>query len=290
MNRNGRQERQVTKPAFSITANWILLLLVGFVISTSLLATDRLVIAHRGGVVDRHRSENSLSALAEAIRRGYTHVEVDARITADGHVVCFHNDSLREETGMEGRISTKTLEEIIKIKLTRSGETIPTFEQYVARCAGRIGVMVDLKGCAEKFIEPYANEIIEALTKHRLLTSALILINKTPKNNQDKIIPHFLGKSRVSWRHSLAETQKIRDQVPNLGQDYYVFNHGADFDQTEVRGFQALGLQVIVSINTQHYAREDALAEGLRHIEAMTSYGVDGLQIDSVYDSVAFQK
>jgi len=39
----------------------------------------RMIIAHRGGVVDAERSENSLKALQEAILRGYTHVENDAR-------------------------------------------------------------------------------------------------------------------------------------------------------------------------------------------------------------------
>ena len=65
----------------------------------------RMIIAHRGGVVDTERSENSFNALQEAILRGYTHVEIDARITADGHVICFHNDDLMEEAGMEGKIS-----------------------------------------------------------------------------------------------------------------------------------------------------------------------------------------
>ena len=61
-----------------------------------------ILIAHRGGVVDEERSQNSFKALEEAIRRGYSHVEIDARITADGHVVCFHNDELMEEAGING--------------------------------------------------------------------------------------------------------------------------------------------------------------------------------------------
>ena len=117
------------------------------------------IIAHRGGVVDEHRSENSFSALEEAINRGYTHVEIDARITADGHAVCFHNDDLQEEAGVDGRISDMTLDQVVNTKLTRSGENIPTFEAYCARCAGRIGVMIDLKGCPTQQIDQYASEI-----------------------------------------------------------------------------------------------------------------------------------
>ena len=59
-------------------------------------------------------------AFEEAIKRSYTHVEVDARMTVDGHVVCFHNDSLFEEAGVDGRISELPLREVTQIVLPRS--------------------------------------------------------------------------------------------------------------------------------------------------------------------------
>jgi len=74
-----------------------------------------ILVAHRGGVVDEERSENSLKALDEAVRRGYTHVEVDARCTRDGHVVCFHLNNMKSETGLDVNIEDLTLEEIQKI-------------------------------------------------------------------------------------------------------------------------------------------------------------------------------
>ena len=42
-----------------------------------------ILVAHRG-VVDETFTENGLPSLEEAIRRGYTHVEVDIRSTKDG--------------------------------------------------------------------------------------------------------------------------------------------------------------------------------------------------------------
>ena len=151
----------------------------------------RFLIAHRGGVVDSERSENSFKALEEAIRRGYTHVEIDARITADGHVICFHNADLIEEAGIEGRISEMSCEAITQVVLTRSGENIPTFEQYCCRCAGRIGVMIDLKGCRSEFVVSYGEKIRLSLEAHGLLEEAMILINKTPRDNQDLIADCF---------------------------------------------------------------------------------------------------
>lgn len=261
---------------------------VGATPSPGTLSPPRIVIAHRGGVVDTNHSENSLSGLEEAIRRGYTHVEVDARCTADGFVVCFHNDSLAEEAGVVGRVSQLPLAKLRRIILIRSQQPIPTFDEFSARCAGRINLMVDLKGCPENFVEGYANQIDTALRRHRLLSNALILINKTPIKNQDKIIPYFYGKCRVSWRQDLAATQRAAANEPSFQQRYYVFNHGADFTTTSVKGFQELGLSVVVSINTQHYQPRSSIDDGKDHIEQMLRFGVDGLQIDSIYDPVLF--
>ncbi len=71
----------------------------------------------------------------------------------------------------------------------------------------------------------------------------------------------------------------------NLARDYFVFAHAKDFTRENVRAYQALGLQVIVSINTFHYTTGDPTQQGLNDIKKMLDYGVDGLQIDAVYDA-----
>ena len=71
-----------------------------------------ILVAHRGGVVDDSLSENSLKAMEEAVKRGYTHIEIDVRITKDGHVVCFHDRNLFRETGVDKNIDDLTLVEI----------------------------------------------------------------------------------------------------------------------------------------------------------------------------------
>ena len=72
------------------------------------------------------------------------------------------------------------------------------------------------------------------------------------------------------------------------GSSFFIFNHAADFDREQVDGFHALGLDVVVSINTFHYREGDPIAQGVRDLERMLALGVDGLQIDSVYDTYLF--
>ena len=93
----------------------IIFIVLFFCCSSEFYRADLLIIAHRGGVVDSLHSENSIKALEEAIRRGYTHVEVDARITADGHVVCFHDEQLMEDTGIRGKISELPVDSVFGV-------------------------------------------------------------------------------------------------------------------------------------------------------------------------------
>ena len=242
-------------------------------------------IAHRGGFVTENLPEHSFPALEEAIRRGYSYAEIDARITKDSRVVCFHDEDLFDQTGITGRISDMNLDQIRKVKLLHTEERILTFEEFCIKCEGRINLMVDLKGCADEQIDAYSFEIEHNLKKYRLLKNSLILINKTPSNNQEKVARRFLHKAKISWRKSLEQTLAGRKVLSDLSSKYYVFNHGADFDYQEVKGFQRMGLSIIVSINTGHYKVGDPVSRGLDDIKAMLTYGVDGIQLDACYES-----
>lgn len=251
-----------------------------------------MLIAHRGGVVDQDHSENSLKAMEEAIRRGYTHVEVDARCTKDGHVVCFHENNMKSEAGLDANLSDLTLEEVRKIVLTRSREHIPTFDEYCARCKGRINLMVDIKGVSDRWIEAYTRQIDEVLRRHGLLENALFLINQFPVGNQEKVVSWFLGRARISWREDLQRTKIRLPHVPDPARYNYVFNSPVDLTREEIDGFHRLGLKVIASVNVDHYRgkKVDSLKQGLEDIRRMLDWGVDGLQIDSCYDPLVFER
>lgn len=175
------------------------------------------------------------------------------------------------------------------VLLPRSGKPIPTLEAYLAACAGRIGVMIDLKGCkTERYTDQYAVGIEAALTAHGLFVDALILVNEPPVHHQDVVAAHFVGKARVAWRKPLEATRRAAGRVPDFAEKFYVFNHSADFTAEDVAGFRALGLQVIVNINAAHYRIGNALKPVSRHLERMLAYGVEGLEVDSCYDGMLF--
>lgn len=232
-----------------------------------------LLVAHRGVVTDA-LPENSLGSLEATIARGYTHIEVDIRATKDGRAVCLHDPSLWRAAGDKRLVESVTFAELREIAPV---ETVPDFDTFCARCAGRIALMPDVKGCAPERREAYTRDIAESLQRHGLAESA-ILIGKADQ------VEGVRGLARFPWRKADEGAAKSDDP----GKHYFAFGHADDFDQVAVEGFQAMGVQVIVSINTLHYPRKEALERGKADIRRMVALGVDGLQIDSVYDDILF--
>lgn len=61
------------------------------------------VVAHRGAW--HGAPENSIASVELAIRNGYEFVEIDVQATADGALVCLHDDTLERMTGQPGLVS-----------------------------------------------------------------------------------------------------------------------------------------------------------------------------------------
>lgn len=240
------------------------------------LPEDFILVAHRG-VVTEDITENSLPALEETIRRGYTHIEVDIRCTKDGHAIAFHDNDLNRIAGVDKKVPELTLAELRK---SVSEETAPTFAKFCEVAAGRIKLMPDVKGAPPELKEAYTKSIDDAMTKHDLHDGALFI-------GRPDITRKFLDKGgKLAWRRTLEHTTDSSHFDEDTPKHYFIFNHAEDFDQETVDGFQELGFEVIVSINTFHYPTDDPIEQGLADVQRMVSYGVDGLQIDSVYDTI----
>lgn len=117
------------------------------------------VIAHRG----EHNGipENSLSAYRKAIDLGCDFVEIDIRTTKDGEFVSIHNATV-DAYVLEGtgKVEDFTLSQLramdIGIKLGGKWKNtkIPTFEEILALCQGKIGIYLDLKKADPKALLP----------------------------------------------------------------------------------------------------------------------------------------
>ena len=107
------------------------------------------VIAHRAG--RGIAPENTLAAIRKAIALKVDYVELDIRATKDGHLVIMHDRTVDRTTKGTGAVKDLTLAEIraldagSKFDATNAGERVPTFEEVLKLCRGKVHIYVDHK-------------------------------------------------------------------------------------------------------------------------------------------------
>lgn len=108
---------------------------------------DVLVIAHRGDW--RYAPENSLEAVQRCIDLGVDIVELDFRLTKDGHLIAMHDKTVDRTTNGTGSVSDFTLSGIKKLRLKNgcgvkgSQIQIPTLEEIMELAKGKIMINLD---------------------------------------------------------------------------------------------------------------------------------------------------
>ena len=105
--------------------------------------------AHRG-LHDSEKAENSLSAFAAAVECGYG-IELDVRLSKDGELVVFHDDTLDRMTEARGRVDSFTAEELSRLHLGGTGDGVPTFREVLKIVDGKVPLLVEMKEQVGKY-------------------------------------------------------------------------------------------------------------------------------------------
>jgi len=92
-----------------------------------------IIFAHRGDLT--HAPENTLPSFQQALQKGADGVELDAKLTLDGHVIVIHDTSVDRTTDGKGRVASFTLEAIRKLDAGKwfnekfAGTKVPLLEE-----------------------------------------------------------------------------------------------------------------------------------------------------------------
>jgi glycerophosphoryl diester phosphodiesterase len=100
--------------------------------------------AHRGLWNLDEAPENSLRAMEEACQSFYN-IEFDVRLSADGHPVVFHDDSLERMTGRPERVDDLSAAELHTVPLRGTNQGVPTLSEVLHQVGGRVMVLIELK-------------------------------------------------------------------------------------------------------------------------------------------------
>lgn len=156
------------------------MVMVGSLLTAAMLAHTSLVdesvqnpveiTAHRG--YSARAPENTLPAFQYAVECGKADfVELDVQETADGILVLVHDANLKRCTGRNVKVSDLIYDELSVLDASRdyrgpgvsdfSGVKIPTLQEVMELCKGKIGMNIEVKGTTPHLTEKVVEIIKE---------------------------------------------------------------------------------------------------------------------------------
>ncbi len=223
------------------------------------------VVAHRG--VHEGIPENTLAAYAKAIELGADFVEVDIRTTKDGKYVSIHNATVEGYApGATGKVSEMTFDELRALDVGSrvgpqwAGTRIPTFDEILDLCKGKIGIYLDLKAA------PVA-PLVEMIKARGMEGGVLWYAGPSKLRELAKVCPECVAMPDPGPEKNLEKV--LTEFKPKV-----VASVWKECSKTFVEACHAAGAKVIVD------------DEGPATWEKLLEWGVDGIQTDEVAELI----
>jgi glycerophosphoryl diester phosphodiesterase len=130
-----------------------------------------IIFAHRGA--SAYAPENTLAAFELALRQGADAIELDAKLSEDGHVVVIHDQTVDRTTAHTGKVKDLPLSELRKMDagshfdVAFRGESLPTLDE-VFRAVGQLTyINVELTNYAS-FLDDLPQKVATLVRRHKL--------------------------------------------------------------------------------------------------------------------------
>lgn len=199
------------------------------------------VTAHRGGA--KMAPENTLSSMKYAVKAMADVAEIDVQETKDGVIVLLHDTNLKRTTGINANIWDLTYEEVsqldagVKFNKKFLGEQIPTLEQVIQYCKGKIRLNIEVKynGHNKNIVQKVVNIIEDNdFINDCVLTSMNYKFLKEAKKENPKIRTGYTLKMTYGDLSQLEDVdffsvkhtyinRKFVEQVHKLGKEVYAW-------------------------------------------------------------------
>jgi glycerophosphoryl diester phosphodiesterase len=141
-----------------------------------------LVIAHRGASLVA--PENTIAAFNRAVELGADAIELEAKLTLDGHVVVHHDQTLERTTNGAGKLLTRSLDELklldagFRFQSSFAGERIPTPKEVLEEIGERVLINIELTNYASPADD--LPRVVVKLVKDQRLENRVLLSSFNP--------------------------------------------------------------------------------------------------------------
>jgi len=241
------------------------------------LLPQPVIFAHRGA--SAHAPENTLAAFEMALVENADGIELDVKLSADGHVVVIHDMTVDRTTGAHGRVKDLSLADLRALGAGSffsekfQGEKIPTLEEVFESVGRRTFINVELTNYnspRDHLVESVCMLVKKFGLQERVMFSSFFSSNLSKASSILPEVPRgllafdgFLGSWARSFGFAFGKYQALH---PNL----------KDTTRQQVQRVHRLSRRVHVwTVN----AAED--------IRRLFNWGVDGVFTDD--PQLAFQ-
>ncbi len=161
--------------------------------------------AHRG-LHDDKIPENSLAAFRRARDRGFG-IELDVRLSKDGKLVVFHDETLERMVGIHGSTTDYTAVELAGMSLKGTEEGIPQLKEVLKLVNGKVPLLIEIKELSkEKEVAPALAMMMRSYEGPYIVES----FNPTSLSRFRKVLPHvprgILSQSYHKYPEFQSET------------------------------------------------------------------------------------
>lgn len=225
-------------------------------------------VAHRG-YHDPNKAvwENTLSAFSRAIEAGFA-IECDVQLAADSMPVVFHDHDLERLTGIKGDVRERTCAELSMLAVGRTKDRVPTLKQLLSLCAGKVPLVIELKGREGEGVDDgFAEAVLEDLEGYKGHVALMSFDHHLLKDLKAAGSPWPLGLTAEGDR---PEDFFRHDEAMQIGLDFISY-HWGHLPNSFIEAQRKLGLPVITWTVRDEKARKTTY----KYADQMTFEGFD---------------
>lgn len=209
-------------------------------------------VAHRG-LHDAARGilENSGSAVDAAMAAGYA-IELDLQASADGEAMVFHDFTLDRLTGAHGPVAALPASALCAITLTGTADPILTLPALLARVAGRVPLVIEIKSdfSGDLRLAARAAALVAAYEGPAALMSFDPCMMTQVRRLAPQVVRGIVAEGHYAPEHWPRITPARAFALANLlhwprSRFQFVNYRVADLDRAPVRLARALGMPVL---------------------------------------------
>lgn len=302
---NGVQEHVIEmnkKSKIAMGVSFVVISAIALFLTISIMLSEQnptymsigqtLVSAHRGE--SRHAPENTIPAIMLAIENEADYVEIDVRLTKDGQVILMHDADTKRTTDKKLIVKDSTYDELLTLDAGSwfapeyAGTRIPTLEEVIELCKGKIMLNIELKPADNSGnLETAVAKLItdNDMENQCIITSFNQRSIMTIKNENPDIVTGYIYtfgySNNIEYRYmdvlSISSRYLTRDVVTGAHRKGIIVAAWTVNNVQEMRRMVAIGVDNIITDNTPlakrviYERKQDGFADIWKYIGSIYS-------------------